>query len=90
MSGFDNSGFVDKLNIHLMKSKIELRKNQLEKSVKTYTSRIVLPLFASLSLTGCSVVEGIFKTGVWLGIIISVLIVALLIWGIVKVVQKLK
>ncbi|MDR3008575.1 MAG: hypothetical protein LBV59_11615 [Sphingobacterium sp.] len=35
-------------------------------------------------LTGCSVIEGIFKAGVWTGILIVVVVVALLIWLISK------
>ncbi|GEM_PF-247174 len=35
-------------------------------------------------LTGCSVIEGIFKAGVWTGILIVVVVVALVIWLISK------
>lgn len=37
------------------------------------------------TLSSCSVIEGIFKTGVWTGVIIVVIILALIIWVIAKV-----
>lgn len=37
-----------------------------------------------LMMTSCSVIEGIFKAGVWTGILIVVIIVALIIWLISK------
>ncbi|MCW8314152.1 hypothetical protein ACR78Z_03305 [Sphingobacterium thalpophilum] len=37
-----------------------------------------------LLMTSCSVIEGIFKAGVWTGILIVVIIVALIIWLISK------
>lgn len=35
-------------------------------------------------ITSCSVIEGIFKAGVWTGILIVVVIVALILWLISK------
>lgn len=35
-------------------------------------------------ITSCSVIEGIFKAGVWTGILIVVVIVALVLWLISK------
>ncbi|TJY68281.1 hypothetical protein FAZ19_03220 [Sphingobacterium alkalisoli] len=43
----------------------------------------ILALITTL-FTSCSVIEGIFKAGVWTGIIVVVLAVALIIWLIVK------
>lgn len=40
-------------------------------------------LFTSL-LSSCSVIEGIFKAGVWSGIIVVVLVVAILVWIITR------
>jgi cytosine/uracil/thiamine/allantoin permease len=37
------------------------------------------------TLTSCELIQGIFKAGVWTGVIVVVLIVALLIWLIAKV-----
>lgn len=55
--------------------------------MKKYHSIIPISLVALTStlLTGCSVIEGIFKAGVWTGIIVVVLVVALIIWLIAKV-----
>ncbi len=38
----------------------------------------------SLLMTSCSVVEGIFKVGMWFGILVVVAIVAIIIWLISK------
>ncbi len=35
---------------------------------------------ASLTLTGCEVVGGIFKAGVWVGVVLVVLVIALIVW----------
>lgn len=35
-------------------------------------------------MTSCSVVEGIFKAGVWSGVLLVVVVVALVIWILVK------
>jgi cytosine/uracil/thiamine/allantoin permease len=41
--------------------------------------------FLSTTLMGCELVEGIFKAGVWTGVIVVVLVLALIIWLISKV-----
>ena len=41
--------------------------------------------FLMTNLASCSVVEGIFKAGVWSGIIIVVVVLALIIWLISKI-----
>lgn len=50
----------------------------------------ILLMFMSLTLGGCSIVEGIFEAGVWIGVLISVGIVVLLIWLIVTIIKKMK
>jgi hypothetical protein len=40
-------------------------------------SLIVLLVLASLALPGCEAIEGIFKAGVWVGVIGVVLVLAL-------------
>lgn len=45
---------------------------------------ISLIVLTCLSLSSCSVIEGIFKAGVWSGIIIVVVVVALVIWILAK------
>ena len=37
-------------------------------------------LFASMSLGSCQVIGDIFKAGVWVGVIVVVVVVALIIW----------
>ena len=46
---------------------------------------IALIAFLCTTLSSCELVEGIFKSGVWSGIIIVVVVVALLIWILAKV-----
>ncbi|MNK24438.1 hypothetical protein D3C87_427430 [compost metagenome] len=46
---------------------------------------IALIAFLCTTLSSCELVEGIFKAGVWSGIIIVVVVVALLIWILSKV-----
>jgi len=41
--------------------------------------------FLTTTLTSCELVEGIFKAGVWTGIIVVVLVIALIIWLVSKV-----
>jgi len=49
---------------------------------------LVLMLVMAISLSSCEVIEGIFKAGVWVGVIIVVVIIALVFWVIRKVGKK--
>ncbi len=40
---------------------------------------------ACTTLSSCELVEGIFKAGVWTGIIVVVIVLALIIWLISKI-----
>ena len=42
-------------------------------------------VFLSATLTSCKLIEGIFKAGVWTGVIVVVLVLALIIWLISKI-----
>ena len=50
--------------------------------MKNTSSVYILPLLALLTgtLSGCEVVEGIFKAGMWSGILLVVLAIAVVIW----------
>ncbi|UIR55493.1 hypothetical protein LZQ00_14620 [Sphingobacterium sp. SRCM116780] len=48
------------------------------------TFPFTLIVLTCLSLSSCSVIEGIFKAGVWSGILIVVVVVALVIWLLAK------
>lgn len=52
--------------------------------MKKYIPLSLFALFCTV-LTGCDLVEGIFKAGIWTGVIIVVLILALVIWLVSKV-----
>lgn len=47
----------------------------------------ILPfmLLTTMLLTSCEVIGGIFKAGVWSGIIIVVVVVALVLWILAKI-----
>jgi hypothetical protein len=47
--------------------------------------KLYLLVILAVMLTGCEVIEGIFKAGVWTGIIIVVLFIALIIFLIRKI-----
>jgi len=52
--------------------------------MRKYIPLALVALFAT-TLTSCDLVEGIFKAGVWSGVIIVVIVLALIIWLISKV-----
>jgi cytosine/uracil/thiamine/allantoin permease len=52
--------------------------------MKKYSLIAIIALI-STTLSSCELVEGIFKAGVWSGVIIVVIILALIIWLISKV-----
>lgn len=41
-------------------------------------------LLASMQLTGCSVVKGIFKAGVWVGVLGVFTVIGLIVYGVSK------
>ena len=43
-------------------------------------SRLLLITLLATTLSGCAVVGGIFKAGVWVGVIMAVFVLALLMW----------
>jgi len=53
-------------------------------TVKRYFPLAIIALLSS-TLMSCELVEGIFKAGVWTGIIIVVLVLALIIWLISRI-----
>ncbi len=46
---------------------------------------LAMVAFIATTLASCSAIEGIFKAGMWSGIIIVVLVLALVIWVISKI-----
>jgi hypothetical protein len=52
------------------------------------TIRVLLLLTVVLSLTGCSVVEGIFKAGMGVGIFIVIAILAIILFIVSKLFGK--
>jgi hypothetical protein len=54
------------------------------KSVIPYILNISLLIMLMLSFTGCQLIGDIFRAGVWVGIIIVIIVIALLVWIIRK------
>ncbi|MBO9682394.1 MAG: phosphatidate cytidylyltransferase [Flavisolibacter sp.] len=48
--------------------------------MKQYSVFGLLALATAMTLSSCEVVGGIFKTGVWVGIFLVVLVVGLILW----------
>jgi len=42
--------------------------------------RLFLLLLLAMTASGCEIIGGIFKAGIWVGIIIAALVVALIVW----------
>ncbi len=56
---------------------------EIANDMKRFSSLTLLTLI--ITMAGCQVVGGIFKAGVWFGVLIIVGIVALLIWVFTRV-----
>lgn len=56
--------------------------------METKITRILMLLFISLSFTSCSIIEGIFKAGIGVGIFIVVAVLAILIFIIRKIFSR--
>ena len=56
--------------------------------MQTKITRIILLLVISLSFTSCSIIEGIFKAGIGVGIFIVVAVLAILIFIIRKIFSR--
>ena len=58
---------------------------------KRFTSRLILLTllsFSLLSFTSCQLIGDIFRAGIWTGIILVVLVVAIIIYVIAKIGKK--
>ncbi|HEV2830998.1 MAG TPA: phosphatidate cytidylyltransferase [Hanamia sp.] len=48
------------------------------------SSMLALLIFMSVTFTSCEAIAGIFKAGMWVGILIVVIIVGIILWIIGK------
>ncbi|WP_373497572.1 hypothetical protein [Aquiflexum sp.] len=55
--------------------------------MKNYILNILVFFFILTTFTGCSLIGDIFKAGVWVGIIVVVIIIALVFWIIKKMLE---
>ena len=60
----------------------------MEKYYKPFIYSFILLL--ALTLPGCDVIAAIFEAGVWVGVIISALVVFLLIYIVIQIIKALK
>ena len=44
----------------------------------------VILVFSAMALTGCEVIGGIFKAGVWVGALLVIGIIGLIVWAVSK------
>jgi hypothetical protein len=54
----------------------------------TFKTTLYFLLFIAITFSSCEAIAGIFKAGVWVGIIIVVVIIALIFWIISKAGKK--
>lgn len=52
-----------------------------------HLTKIIIFVLLVTTLTGCEVIGGIFEAGVWVGVIIVILVIALIIWLIRKMIS---
>jgi hypothetical protein len=45
---------------------------------------LVIAIMSAFALTGCDAIAGIFKAGMWTGVIIVVVVIAAIIFGITR------
>jgi hypothetical protein len=50
------------------------------KTMQSAWPRLLLILLVAISASGCGIIGGIFKAGMWVGIIIVVLVLAVIMW----------
>lgn len=50
----------------------------------TRVARLLLLVLLLVPLAGCEIVEGIFKAGVWVGVILAALVVVGIMWVVAK------
>ncbi len=55
------------------------------KKIQPY--QIVFFLILSFTLSSCEIIGGIFEAGIWVGVIIVVVLIALVIWVIKKMIS---
>lgn len=58
--------------------------NSIQRSI---SPTLLLSVLAATSLTGCSALEGIFKAGLWVGVV-GILVVVAIIGGAVALLKK--
>lgn len=46
--------------------------------------RLLLIVVLALGLSGCELIVDIFQAGVWMGVILVIAVIALIIWGVVR------
>jgi hypothetical protein len=61
------------------------RTNRNRRMPMKHFSYLLVPLFLSaVALTGCEVIGDIFKAGVWTGVLLVILVIAIVVWLLTK------
>jgi hypothetical protein len=54
-------------------------------TTRSAASRLFLILLLAVAASGCDIIGGIFKAGVWVGALVVILVVVLVVWILRKV-----
>ncbi len=46
--------------------------------------RLLLIVLLALGLSGCELIVDIFQAGVWMGVLLVIAVIALIVWGVVR------
>jgi hypothetical protein len=49
-------------------------------TTRSAASRLFLILLLAVAASGCDIIGGIFKAGVWIGALVVILVVVLVVW----------
>lgn len=58
--------------------------NNKEMAMAPLLMRLLLIVVLALGLSGCELIVDIFQAGVWMGVILVIAVIALIIWGVVR------
>jgi uncharacterized membrane protein YcjF (UPF0283 family) len=46
--------------------------------------RLLLIVMLALGLSGCELIVDIFQAGVWMGVLLVIAVIALIVWGVMR------
>ena len=69
------------MSFNLVALNFSIKKNKIQ------PDQIVLFLILAFTLSSCDVITGIFEAGMWVGIRLVIVVIALIIWVIKKIIS---